>query len=209
MNTHFSRFLVATLLVVAGLSFYSFNSATTASAEEQVQEVGKKTKQKLSLAEEIRRFTNALIGLTDVLDKDSGSTPEEGGSPEEFSLQASGGVMANPACLDGWMSFPKSNTFKSDAPWSTALLATGGSTNQPNYLKNQFSDITGDGVPDYLHYDKRPYNYNGIAMNTSKECFLKGTGSGWEPLYRCVATTEYVNGVTHPVFYGDCADLSV
>ena len=216
MNTHFGRSLVIASVVFGAFIFsITLNPVTTVSAEEQTQEVGKKKKQKLSLAKEIQKFTNALVRLTDVLDKDSGSdvSPDDelnGDIPEGIALQAITAVSYEAHCLYDVNSLPWSYT-KKPSQWDMSFVYGGTSTP----AITQISDLNKDGTPDYLYNKNSTFgaywqvgnDYFTAVGGTSRTCIYLGTGTGWEKEYECASVFDSTDKKMK--YYGDCADLGV
>lgn len=113
----------------------------------------------------------------------------------------------NPTCVDNYQSWPNSSTFKTDVPWSTAMVPPwGGTLNQPQNgaitkIVNDFQrDINGDGIADFVYVERNTnVIYNGNVM---RDCVYLSNGAGWEKVYQCVATQT-----NPPRFYGDCAQV--
>ncbi len=120
-----------------------------------------------------------------------------------LAQRASG--VKNPTCLDNYLSWNNSTTYKTTSSWNTAFmtssviatLASAGS-NSLNPI-NQLQDINGDGLPDYVYLQKAN-DFTGQNQAASEaSCVYLNNGNGWTLTYRCVADP------TSGKFYGDCA----
>lgn len=117
----------------------------------------------------------------------------------------------NPDCLDGFLSWPKSQVRKNNADWDTLLIP------KPDYAHytlepRQFLDLNGDGLIDYLYQKKTLRSYdNGSeieAVNRTQACVLLNNGSGWNIAFQCVSQAETQPDGSRPhTYYGDCAQL--
>jgi hypothetical protein len=112
--------------------------------------------------------------------------------------------IANPTCTDNYSSWSSSNTFTTEADWSTwfvMILSMPNANSTYSDLTNNFErDINGDGLADYILVDHH-YNYytNFVEMT---DCVFLSNGSGWDLAYKCVARST-----ASPKYYGDCADV--
>lgn len=113
-----------------------------------------------------------------------------------------------PSCIDNYTSWDHSNTFDSDAQWGIEFLPAdwddGSST--PNYLDEQFVDLNGDGLSDYIYRYAR-WLTGATTRKDIYSCVLLNNGSGFDEAYKCRAII-YLNGPQTQNYYGDCADIS-
>lgn len=123
--------------------------------------------------------------------------------PEEAQAVYVHQNVPNPTCFDNYESWTSSDTFKADAPWSTAFMAThpmnpnSGNTSYGDYYYFDFNtDLNGDGLPDYIYaYHNYSSSYN---INYTIDCVYLSNGQGWDLAYRCIVKSD-------GTFYGDCA----
>jgi hypothetical protein len=175
-----------------------------------------------------------------------GSSRAEGEAvTENMSLQESGmeiqiiggyqpNSIANPTCLDNYESWPSSSHEKNNVSWSTDFMppiSTQYSVGTMDY--QQFMDINGDGLLDYIYvfnkgdtllqYSVNYSNYvgttytrvyvDGVEVQDKKwryksSCVYLNNGHGWNPAYRCMVIARSIGENKYePVFYGDCADV--
>lgn len=119
----------------------------------------------------------------------------------------------NPTCLDNWENWPNSAQLNTNAQWSLVNfpMAPLGWWYDADYegrvgyynvdrVNNQFVDINGDGLQDYV-YSYREVNYQS-RINFMEDCVMLNTGSGWDVAYQCRIAPDN-NGNVH--YWGDCA----
>ena len=113
--------------------------------------------------------------------------------------------VSNPSCFDNYMTWNNSATFNANSNWSTAFLPplkVGEFGHQQTESYNQFLDVNGDGLNDFLFRQATfiPLN-NGKYANVGFDCLYLNKGNGWEKAYRCVTNQDAVGAR----YYGDCA----
>lgn len=119
------------------------------------------------------------------------------------------------SCIDNYKSkWKKSNTYDSSSDWNMLFMARkphyGGSADQRSlFEKEQFIDLNGDGLVDYLYSDR---HYYGASTFTSQDlvCVYLNNGSGFDEVFKCVIEAADVNDgkggtVYKHIYYGDCA----
>ena len=86
-----------------------------------------------------------------------------------------------------------------------SLISQTFTTTLTSGMKDQFLDINGDGLLDYIYFLKM---YQGVTVNSNLEgsCIILNNGNGWDIAYKCVALGPVVDDGYKPLFYGDCAD---
>ncbi len=125
------------------------------------------------------------------------------------ALQPNGVV--NPNCLDNYENWPSSQHKKNNANWDLDFLIP----TQPNLELNQFMDVNGDGLLDYLYilnsqsvseykyssgmgsYSYTRYFVDGVEIQDQKwhsqqACVYLNNGSGWDLAYRCMMKNELI-----------------
>ncbi len=127
-------------------------------------------------------------------------------SGAELSFYASGAE--NPSCLDNWENWNHSLVRNENAAWSFKDFPTATSSSLAEASKiQQFVDVNGDGLVDYVYAKRYPRMYyasnlaKSVAFTYANECVVLNNGNGWETAYRCY-TKDTPNGVE---YYGDCA----
>lgn len=208
MKKLFSRRSVLSGFVILLLGVGFGLSASTSQAQKTI-DVSQGSSSGLMV--KLDKLVDQIAGLTGAISDAVGNNEDTeistGG--DGIGLQEFGGYVDNPSCLDGYLSWPTSNTFKNDAPWSTHLMYGGVGSQQGDAHKiNTFLDVNGDGLNDYIYSKKYLVNVrvNGVytRYNTGGSCVLLNNGSGWDIAYKCMAK----HSSTGFIYYGDCADLS-
>lgn len=117
----------------------------------------------------------------------------------------------NPTCIDNYQSWSHSNTYLVDADWNLDFIPRiqySSTANDATYTNEQFVDLNGDGLSDYI-YKYRKYWPNAYANDFTEDatCVYLNNGAGFDKAYRCYA---YVvsEGTPSQDYYGDCADMS-
>lgn len=124
----------------------------------------------------------------------------------------------NPTCLDNYESWPSSSREKQNAKWSTDFLVPI-TIGQGAQDIQQFMDINGDGLLDYLyvnnqyqifgyeyHYGSYGSSYSHILIDgvetqdkkwrIKNSCVYLNNGAGWDVAYRCVVSTKHLRTET-------------
>ncbi|MBN2086859.1 hypothetical protein JW758_00785 [Candidatus Peregrinibacteria bacterium] len=189
-NLFKSRFFVAGILIIVIVLVFS----RTSFAQEAVSS----------------SLENQISKLVDTLDQ---IFIEEQEGAESISMAIASDVPSGsikPSCMDNYESWTHSNTFEEDAPWNLDFIARGeiiGSMD--NNVTEQFLDLNGDGLMDYI-YDLRWYYKYSTQTEYTKDrtCVYLNNGNGFDVAYKCYADIYYVeNGQpsNNKDFYGDCA----
>lgn len=168
----------------------------------------KQNNNSLDFGTQIERLAEQVERLVDLIGGEKENTNVETEGASGTTLQTIyGSGMNNPSCLDNYESWPTSTTRRTDADWNVANLPQVSYGNYSEY-KQQFLDINGDGLTDYLHMEKKSQAYSGGGKyNTEKSCLLLNNGAGWDVAYQCVVLLKYENSTYTPYYYGDCAQL--
>ncbi len=76
---------------------------------------------------------------------------------------------------------------------------------QPVNFLQQFLDLNGDGLPDYIYslHGKNQGPQGGAGEYVIRDCIALNTGSGFDIAYKCVYDLD-ANGTTRK-YHGDCA----
>jgi hypothetical protein len=127
----------------------------------------------------------------------------------------------NPTCLDNVMDLPHSGTYNPNNPWNPSFMPMeqqltspeewpNNPANNPEKRREQFIDLNGDGLLDYL-YVFHEYSRNGahqIHRRKNQECVYLNNGQGWDLAYRCKADVVIPFDPEQEItqdYYGDCA----
>ena len=148
------------------------------------------------------KFERQLLKKLDhLLELLSPHDPEES-SGENPSLQEANYNSERRSCVDNYTVWPTSNTKKANVDWNLEFIPFENYYDQGGKRREQFLDLNGDGVLDYLYAHK----YNNSAYSIAEECVYLGTGSGWNKAYECRSQERRYS--SEPVtYYGDCAQL--
>ena len=119
---------------------------------------------------------------------------------------ASTNAIDNPTCVDGYMTWKGSNTYKKTAKWNVDFIPSTGVSNNSSYnpKKEYFTDINGDGLPDYIFARRDDYLNNNIRNGGT--CVYLNNGSGFDLVYKCYVRGDFKNSTqNYKIYYGDCA----
>ncbi len=189
---------IAALVMISGIG-------NIARAESQNQHSGIES----SLLTPIQNLADAIQDLVKVIAGATGQNYKEQLS-EDMSLEAHSSFML-PSCLSGITEDQASYTYTSETGWAANLLMSPYATASLNVSREEFFDINGDGLIDYMYFKKaRTSVYEGSSRiayyDAPQVCILLNTGSGWEIGYRCSAGFD--KDAMLPIYYGDCADMT-
>lgn len=133
---------------------------------------------------------------------------QEGGMEMHYVAGVQSKEIANPTCLDNYESWQNSSYEKVNVDWNTNFLVPYSSGGIFTPLQ-QFIDINGDGLLDYLYVNNQSqvlgyqyaysnygsvYNHilvDGVEDQDQKwrykdSCVYLNNGAGWDLVYRCV-----------------------
>jgi hypothetical protein len=110
-------------------------------------------------------------------------------------------------CRDNWHLLYSSTTRASNTPWDLQFMTF------PDEGIQQFIDLNGDGLPDYINsYKEFRNNYNSVlngaiysAYIEESSCVYLNDGAGWDIAYQCITASSIVNNARILTYYGDCA----
>lgn len=112
-------------------------------------------------------------------------------------------------CFYNYQSWTSSSTYDNTNNWDLKFIPSISFERAPNYPEyaedtkanyiEQFLDINGDGLVDYL-YSFHGREYDNKTYWAIRDCVMLNTGTGWEVVHKCVG--NYDSGYT---YYGDCA----
>jgi hypothetical protein len=115
------------------------------------------------------------------------------------------------SCMDDYATWQHSNTFRDNAPWNLDFIARRERKN--NMIDNtteQFVDLNGDGLSDYLYDYRYLYSGSGTKMTHDETCVYLSNGNGYDLAYKCSADIVYMENYLpydRKDFYGDCAQM--
>lgn len=117
----------------------------------------------------------------------------------------------NPTCIDNYESWSHSNDYLANADWNLDFIPRiqyFSTANDTTYTNEQFVDLNGDGLSDYI-YKYRRYWPNAYANDFTEDatCVYLNNGAGFDKAYRCYAYVV-TEGSPSQDYYGDCADMS-
>jgi hypothetical protein len=193
MKNLFKPRFVLTAVIVFGIALIV---SRTSFAQEAVS---------TGLETQISRLVDTLDKLLVAEKEDTAVTTQT----EEVAVMAaampSGTV--KPSCMDNWQTWNHSNTFHEGAPWNLDFIARKSypsADDAPINTTEQFIDLNGDGLSDYI-YDYR-YYYVGYGNKYTKDqtCVYLSNGNGFDLAYHCYADIYYLPTASQD-FYGDCA----
>ncbi len=177
-----------TIALLLTLGVFAFLTHSTSEAQEK---------------SDISRLTEVLLELT------NSQNNKYSASQEDLSLQNSTVEIALSWCNETPPSTPSSFHYKENADWDTSLMAKLPS----GYIANNFMDLNGDGLLDYIWYEKRPSlsytTIDGKGIRVQSGCVALNNGRGWDLVYKCIVSSKRNDaGDIYAYFYGDCADTS-
>lgn len=110
----------------------------------------------------------------------------------------------NPDCTDNYDTWNNSTTYNENYPWSLDFISSGNFPANPKRIE-QFIDLNGDGLLDYMMFEGMKYNSfeNPQHYNALTSCVYLNNGSGWEKASQC--HIRYDNAIQQILYYGDCA----
>ncbi len=102
-------------------------------------------------------------------------------------------------CMDGFSTWPTSEVYQ-EGDWESYFIKTdSGTVGAGHNYFHTFTDVNGDGLPDYLYL----MDYSSPGPDIKQNCIMLNNGSGWEPEYRCRIFRP--DNLTPWTYYGDCA----
>ncbi|HMQ01736.1 MAG TPA: VCBS repeat-containing protein [Candidatus Doudnabacteria bacterium] len=141
---------------------------------------------------------NSWVSAQDNFNDSTDSTPQQiDVLTESLVMSESMPNIPNGHCLTAYQAWSGgSSVYNGDSPYSSLFM--------PSTNGGIFTDINGDGLPDYVYT-----YYNKISSNyTNSGCVYLNTGNGWEKVFACWSKVE-IHGTTGNIisqrYIGDCA----
>lgn len=123
----------------------------------------------------------------------------------------------NPTCFDNFGNWPHSNNYTAAGQWnpsfvpmeSYGFVSGNGTIDNSAKRREQFIDLNGDGLLDYLYVDHEYMrNQQGQQeIRFTRDCVYMNNGHGWDQTYRCKADVKIPvqGGEIDQNYWGDCA----
>lgn len=126
---------------------------------------------------------------------------------EQKNLMVSSLPMPTEGCIDNYKSWKTSGVYEGGSEWNMMFMARKPyiSNSPTNAEREQFTDLNGDGLADYLYSYRQYSNGGGGIYATDRVCFYLNNGAGFDRKFRCAIDYEYGFGKNQKTYYGDCA----
>lgn len=191
MKTVFKKIAFGTGMLALGLGLGVYGLATANDLE-------------LDVAQELSELTLTLQDIFVPQEQQNNQGPNEYAPNPQAQLIPSG--VPNPTCLDNYQDWNHSNAYTDAEDWNVDFLPHAQIMSGSKYegKTDQFLDVNGDGLADYVYALRYYYQQNGQKITRNSSCVYLNTGRGFESVYRCVAHVDHNNDTED--YWGDCAE---
>lgn len=171
------------------------------------QEVATSVSKKVSDLTELIKVQDRIASALEKLVEEDTSSVDPGATTKAAII--SNETVPNPSCFDNHTTWDSSSTYKT-SDWNLDFIPREKyDSDQPEswYTDEQFVDLNGDGLSDYIYKYSYYINAYGNKYTNDQTCVYLNNGSGFDVAYRCVADVYYAPTESES-YYGDCADMS-